>query len=314
MNFYDMAGPVAVGSRLRWLGELVTSEAAAIYETYGTRLNPKWFPVFFMLTKGPSSAAEVAQSIGHSHVSVGKITQEMRAAGLVTAREDRDDRRRTQLTLTAEGRRLAAKLAPQYEDVREAIDALARESRHDLWGALGEWQRLLGAKSLSARVRSARARREAADVRIVPFASEHKRAFERLNREWITTHFTLEEPDLQALRDPEGYILNKGGHILVAVHDDRVVGVCALLKMDDRTFELAKMAVAPKSRGLNIGRRLGEAALARAKASGATSVYLESNTKLEPAIALYRALGFVEVKGRPTPYERCNIQMRVKLK
>ncbi|RYY25293.1 MAG: MarR family transcriptional regulator, partial [Chitinophagaceae bacterium] len=46
---------------------------------------------------------------------------------------------------------------------------------------------------------------------------------------------------------------------------------------------------------------------------GARKVYLESNTKLEPAINLYYKLGFKKIAGAPSPYERCNIQMELEL-
>ncbi|MGY0040069.1 GNAT family N-acetyltransferase [Pedobacter sp. NJ-S-72] len=51
----------------------------------------------------------------------------------------------------------------------------------------------------------------------------------------------------------------------------------------------------------------------KAKELGAKKIYLESNTILKPAINLYHKLGFVKVAGRITPYERCNIQMELKL-
>nr|MCU0634753.1 GNAT family N-acetyltransferase [Gemmatimonadaceae bacterium] len=57
------------------------------------------------------------------------------------------------------------------------------------------------------------------------------------------------------------------------------------------------------------GWRLGTATLERARQMGARRVYLESNTRLAPAIALYRKLGFVPVVGPPSPYARCDIQM-----
>ncbi len=72
-----------------------------------------------------------------------------------------------------------------------------------------------------------------------------------------------------------------------------------------------KMAVSPKAQGKNIGWLLGRAAIECARAKGARSLYLESNTILKPAISLYRKLGFEKVTGRATPYERCNIQMEL---
>jgi GNAT superfamily N-acetyltransferase len=92
------------------------------------------------------------------------------------------------------------------------------------------------------------------------------------------------------------------------------VGTCALIRMDDSTYELAKMAVSPTAHGLGIGERLGRAAITKAKALGASRLYLESNTKLVPAINLYHKLGFQKtVAGAPSPYERCNIQMELDL-
>ena len=112
------------------------------------------------------------------------------------------------------------------------------------------------------------------------------------------------------------YKLDKGGKILVALYKDEPVGVCALIKMNDPDYdyELAKMAVSPKAQGKSIGWLLGEAIKKTAKELGASKIYLESNTSLAPAINLYYKLGFQKITGRPTPYQRANIQMELNLK
>ncbi|MEJ7658548.1 MAG: GNAT family N-acetyltransferase [Hymenobacter sp.] len=113
---------------------------------------------------------------------------------------------------------------------------------------------------------------------------------------------------------PAAYILQPGGHILLAACRRGGVGTCALIRMDAQTYELAKMAVSPAAQGLGIGLRLGEAALAKARALGAGRVYLESNTKLGPALKLCHKLGFRKtVAVAPSPYKRCNIQMEILL-
>jgi GNAT superfamily N-acetyltransferase len=83
--------------------------------------------------------------------------------------------------------------------------------------------------------------------------------------------------------------------------------------VDAETFELAKMAVAEHARGLGVGARLGESAIATARDAGALRLILESNTILTPAMALYRKLGFVEVTGVHSEYARCNIHMELPL-
>ncbi len=151
------------------------------------------------------------------------------------------------------------------------------------------------------------------EVRMVDFTPVHAQAFKDLNHEWIAKYFRMEDSDYKALDNAQSYIMDNGGQILVALLNDEPIGVVALIKMDDPKYqyELAKMAVSPKAQGHGIGQLLGQAALDRAAQLGANYVYLESNTILETAIRLYHRLGFTEVHGRPTPYERCNIQMEV---
>ena len=41
-----------MGSRLRWLADIVTRDAAEIYRMYDIDIKPKWFPVLYMLFYG----------------------------------------------------------------------------------------------------------------------------------------------------------------------------------------------------------------------------------------------------------------------
>jgi len=147
------------------------------------------------------------------------------------------------------------------------------------------------------------------------YLPEHHSSFKQLNEEWIEKYFKIEETDKKALDNPEDYILKKGGKILVAMLNDTVIGVCALVKMQDEKYdyELAKMAVSPKAQGKGIGYLLGKAIIEKATSLGASYIYLESNTILKPAILLYKKLGFKKIVGHHTPYERCNIQMELKI-
>mgnify|MGYP003579387896 CR=1 FL=1 len=159
---------------------------------------------------------------------------------------------------------------------------------------------------MSERTRDAR-------VEVVPYEAKYQDAFRRLNEAWISRYFRIEEPDSRVLEAPKEKILDTGGHILVAVRDGEPIGVCALLRVDDSTFELAKMAGAEHARGLGAGYLLGEAAKATARDAGASRLILESNTILTPAITLYRKLGFTEFTGVPSEYNRCNIHMELDL-
>lgn len=146
-------------------------------------------------------------------------------------------------------------------------------------------------------------------MEIVEFRPEHAEAFRELNVAWISRYFALEPADLKALDDPEGYILDRGGKVFMAFQDDRAVGCVALLKMADGGYEVAKMTVAEQVRGAGLGRRLMQRCIDAARAEGAPRLYLETNSGLAPAMALYRAMGFHDLPSQPTQYARCDVWM-----
>lgn len=146
---------------------------------------------------------------------------------------------------------------------------------------------------------------------IIDFTPEYAEDFKRLNVEWITRHWELEDADRRVLDHPNEYIIENGGAIFVALYERKAIGTVALLAKDSATYELAKMAVSPIVQGKGFGYAIAEHALNRAREMGAQRVYLESNTILTPAISLYRKLGFTELSedDGASPYSRCNIQM-----
>ena len=141
-------------------------------------------------------------------------------------------------------------------------------------------------------------------------------AFRTLNEEWITRFFVLEPKDRETLNDPEGAILRKGGHIFMVYADAEPVGCVALVPMPNSVYELSKMAVSPRLRGLGIGRRLLEHAIAQAGLIGAKSLFLGSSTKLKSAVHLYESVGFTHVDPAtlpPNPYTRADVFMEMTL-
>jgi len=311
MDFFNQVGKLALGSRLRRLSERFTEDAVQVYKLYNTNLQPKWFPVFYVLSEGQGKTiTAIADEIGHSHPSVIKIIREMSRQGLVLEKNDKNDGRRNIVSLSKKGRGIAGRIPTQYTDVKNAIEDAFTQTSNDLWKAIDEWESLLSQKSIFRRVLEQKKQRESKDIKIVNYQPKYKDAFKKLNEQWIFLYFKMEELDHEVLDNPKRNILDKGGYILVALDKNKPVGVCALIKMDDPVYdyELAKMAVSPEARGKGIGLILGNAILEKAKALHAKKIYLGSNTILKPAINLYYKLGFHKVT-HVSPYERCNFQM-----
>lgn len=310
MNFYEQLGKKALGSRLRQISELMTAEAAKMYAAYGTDFQPRWFPVYTVLRENEAiSVTEIAQIVGQTHASISQIVKEMKQKGYVSDEKCADDGRKNRISLTELGLSVQPQIDAQLTDGEAAVEQLFSEMSYDFWKALGELDYCLQQKSLFDRVAQQRKIRESQGVTIIDYTPQYADAFRDLNHEWIKKYFKLEPADNLALDNPQSYILDKGGQIFVALYEGEAVGVVALLKMSDGGFELAKMAVSPKAQGKNIGYLLGQHAIDKAKERNATRVFLESNTRLKPAINLYHKLGFKKIIGGQSPYERADIQM-----
>jgi len=305
---------MALGSRLRRLSELLTEQAAEVYALYGVEIQPKWFPVFYVLSAGEEkSITQIAQEIGHSHPSVSTIVKEMIKSDVATKGSNKADGRENYVKLTDKGLATNSRMQHQLTDVNAAVETALLETQSDIWKAIEEWEYLLSEKSLLKRVQDEKKLRESKAVEIVSYQPKYKSAFKQLNEDWITTWFKMEEADYKILDHPEEYVIDGGGYILFALFDGKPAGTCALVKRDETTFELSKMAVSPEAKGKGIGWLLGNAAIEKSKEAGFKRLYLESNTVLKPAINLYYKLGFKRIAGKPSPYERSNVHMEIDL-
>ncbi len=139
-------------------------------------------------------------------------------------------------------------------------------------------------------------------------------AFRDINLEWIERFFVVEQKDRDVLNNPAKYILDPGGAILLAVDVETPVGVVALVVIGEGSVELAKMGVRPQAQGKGAGRLLMVAALAKAREMGMRRVFIETNSKLGPALKLYNDAGFRPLHETiPSPYARADVQLELLL-
>jgi N-acetylglutamate synthase-like GNAT family acetyltransferase len=152
------------------------------------------------------------------------------------------------------------------------------------------------------------------DTKVVGWDPRYRDDFIRLNKAWIEHYFILEATDRKYLYHPEKAIIEPGGDIIFMLRGDRVVGTCALVPCGDGVLELAKMAIVEEERGKGLGNGLIEAVIDKARCMGARKVFLLSNTRMVPAISLYKKYGFRTVRLGPHPdYERADIEMELVL-
>jgi putative acetyltransferase len=86
------------------------------------------------------------------------------------------------------------------------------------------------------------------------------------------------------------------GRLLLASEFDQIMGCVALRPLGPATCEMKRLFVRPEYRARGLGRILVEAIIEEARAIGYTRMRLDTIVdRMERAVALYRAIGFVEI-------------------
>lgn len=310
MEYVSGLGLVAMGSRLRALSDRFYDLADELYRAEGSPLQSRWLAVFRLLhDRGARTIGEIAEAIGQTHSAVSQQTKKLVADGWLQVAQS-EDRRQRKLTLTPRAEAALRDARPIWRALQEELSSRSQAAGLDLPATLSLLSSLPGPELATAVLTRTRELRADA-VEIVPFGPELRDAFYRLNADWLERFFHMEEVDHQVLSDPEGQILAGGGQIFFARSAGRIVGTCALMPAEPGVFELTKMAVDPKAQGLGIGRKLIERAIAEFRAKGARELFLETNTKLQPAIRLYESVGFEHQPAvrEGTHYSRANVYM-----
>lgn len=317
-DLLDELGALALASRLKRLSDRLLQDGALIYQRLDVEFEPRWFPVFtYLHQRGPTSITALAKGLGVSHPGVNKTANELVALKLVAPYRDRRDKRKRVLALTQLGRLKYKELEPAWRDIRQVLQEAIDDSGGALLTQLSAFEAALSRDSFVNRYESrSQLGKDQQDVRIVSFEAQYAAAFKSLNLAWIERFFAVEAEDQLVLSDPATEIVGRGGDVFFAVDalSDRVLGTCALLRLDAKRAELAKMAVAVEAQGRHIGQQLLEKVVQVARAAGYETLCLESNRQLVPAIRLYQKSGFIE---RPFPhmseYQRADIYMEMSL-
>lgn len=151
-------------------------------------------------------------------------------------------------------------------------------------------------------------------MRIVKYISEYQGHFEKLNRAWVEKYFQMEPMDEALLLHPEDAILRKGGEIFFVEYQNQIIGTVALVFVRSGVFEMAKMAVDERFRGLGAGKLLCGIAIEEAKKRGANKLILYTNSQLKTATAIYHKFGFKEMPLNGQEYSRADTKMELLIK
>lgn len=296
MDYLQNLGSIGLPARLKRLSDSISSQISLLHKKHNLQLEARWFTITSLLNENEKlTVRELAFKLGITHPAVVQVINNLKEKGFVSSVKNQHDKRESFIELTKKGKDAYNNLRIIYNEIDNSLTAAVEDTGYDAFDFLNKLEAALGKERLANDVSARLKEKQLKEVIIVPYKKKYKKHFADLNKDWLKKYFTIEPTDKKILSSPEKEIISKGGEIFFALIGKDVIGTCAVIKIDDDIYELAKMAVAEKARGRQAGKKLALTAVGFAVSLGAKKIVLDTSPRLVEATNLYRSLGFVNV-------------------
>lgn len=294
----EQLGYLAGATRFRRISEKLYADGDKLYQEHQLSFKASWFPVFYTLAvnEAPQTVLELAAAIGYTHVTVKNVARELETEGLARIKVHPADKRSRLISLTTKGRKRLEQLQRVWIPFGEALKQVLDAGHPDMLGSLGRIERALDRQPLHERIQKGKV---AAEVTVVDYRPSLGKYFYILAGKWLQDILggELEEEDEITLRHPEKAYLQDGGFVFFALYQGKPAGCVALKRLNEDTFEFAKLFIDPKVRNQGIATRLIERCITRCRENGARQLWLQTTMSMPEAHRLYYKMGFKDKKA-----------------
>jgi DNA-binding MarR family transcriptional regulator/predicted GNAT family N-acyltransferase len=230
------------------------------------------------------SVRSLRRRLGLDSAYVSRLLRSLEGQGLIVVGASENDGRVRQVQLTEAGLRERAELDHRADAfARSLLEPLSENQRVKLVAAMTQVERILNASLVKIAV---------AD----PTSPDARWCFEQYFDELGERFEAGFDPTLSISAQAHELTL-PAGLLLMAHLREEPIGCGALKLHENAPGEIKRMWVAPRARGLGLGRRLLEALERSAREVGVAVLHLETNRTLIEAIQLYRDCGYQEVEA-----------------
>ncbi|WP_299549010.1 bifunctional helix-turn-helix transcriptional regulator/GNAT family N-acetyltransferase [Seonamhaeicola sp.] len=292
-------GCLAGASRFRRISEKLQQDGDKIYSDANIQFKASWFSVYYVLAKSnsPQTILEISRQIDFSHITVKNILRELHRNELVRIKPNPGDKRSKLVELTKKGKALQTKLEPLWLSFSNTLKDLFSIGHPDMLNILNRLDWEINAKPINERIHQPKGE----FVKIIDYKPSLKKYFYELAGPWLlgVLDGKLEDDDKFTLNNPDKAYLEHGGFLFYAKYNSDIVGCVALKRLDEDTFEFAKLFINPNFRKLGIATRLIERCISRCMENDATELWLQTTMSMPQAHKLYYKLGFSDKEAPP---------------
>lgn len=294
MDLLRELGHLAGATRFRRISERLHVDGDKIYSDAGIDFKASWFSVFYTLANAdhPLTVMEITHRIDFTNITVKNVVRELEKEDYVEVRPNPSDGRSKLISLSGEGKTILKKLRPLWASFTQALQTVFERGHPDILNILDRIDESITSLPIHERVRDSFQEK----VTVIDYRPSLQGEFYRLAAPWLkkVVNGNLEKEDEETLQHPEKTYLQQGGFLFFAQYEKEIIGCVALKRLDDSSFEFAKLFIDPDYRGLGIATRLIERCITRCAENDAEELWLQTTLSMPKAHKLYYKLGFVD--------------------
>jgi N-acetylglutamate synthase-like GNAT family acetyltransferase/predicted transcriptional regulator len=296
-DFIEQLGYLAGATRFKRISEKLHTDGDKIYQDRGISFRASWFSVFYILAtaKKPKTVIELASEIGFTHITVKNVLRELENSNLVEIVRHPTDKRAKHNMLSAKGRELYGKLQPIWKNFGYTLKQILDAGHPDFLNMLNRIDVEIYRRPIND-IMNTKGKQD--KLSILDYRPSLKKYFNELAGPWLLKVLKgkLEPEDEFTLNNPDKAYIETGGFLFFAQLNDEIVGCVALKRLNEDTFEFAKLFIDPEVRQLGIATKLIERCVTRCKENDAAELWLQTTMSMPQAHKLYDKLGFVDKK------------------
>lgn len=270
-------------ARVRSFNRFVTERVGALHDHYlGRDLPLGAARLLWEIGEDGTEVRALRRRLGLDSAYLSRLLRSLERRGLVEVKASTTDRRVRHACPTPAGLAEREEIDRLSDDfARSLLEPLSERQRGRLLKAMAEVERLLLASQIVIAV---------AD----PTSADARRCLAQYFAE-LAERFEAGFDPARTVSAEAHELIPPAGVLLLAHTRHEPVGCGALKLHPGAVGELKRMWVAPKARGLGLGRRLLEALERYAKEASVTTIRLDTNNALAEAAALYRSAGYANI-------------------
>jgi DNA-binding MarR family transcriptional regulator/predicted GNAT family N-acyltransferase len=294
----DLDGVITIASRLKRLSDLFYQQVQEVYDSRLRSFKTSWFSVLATIKReGVIDFKTLADKNNVSNSAISQVIRELENKELVDIKIGLDKRSRL-ISLTPKGDKILSSIIPDLIDIESVLkDILGRDGSF-LIKVLDKTEYKLRKSSFF----------DMLEISIDKYNTKDKDSFRELNMEWINEYFgSCEDFDISFFERPEDFTFNKGGFILLAKQNDKVIGSIALIPESKTSLEIAKLTTHKDFRRRGIAQKLLDSAIIFTQANSYKQITAHSNTCLKEAQKFYEKNKFESKPYQDDRYNRVDV-------